>query len=47
MHILHINSEKEVGKVDQFVKKGYDVFILVYMDGCGPCNATRPEWAKI
>jgi thiol-disulfide isomerase/thioredoxin len=36
-----------VGKVDQFVKKGSDVFILVYMEGCGPCNATRPEWAKI
>jgi len=47
MHILHINSEKEVGKVDQFIKKGSDVFILVYMEGCGPCNATRPEWAKI
>jgi thiol-disulfide isomerase/thioredoxin len=47
MHILHINSEKEVEKFDQFVKKGSDVFILVYMEGCGPCNATRPEWAKI
>ena len=47
MHILHINSEKEVEKMDQFIKKGYDLFILVYMEGCGPCNATRPEWAKI
>ena len=47
MHILHINSEKEVGKVDEFIKKGSDVFILIYMEGCGPCNATRPEWAKI
>ncbi len=23
------------------------VFILIYMDGCGPCNATRPEWEKL
>lgn len=23
------------------------VFILFYMEGCGPCNATRPEWSKI
>jgi hypothetical protein len=23
------------------------IFILYYMEGCGPCNATRPEWAKI
>ena len=47
MHILHINSEKDVSKVDQMVKQGKDVFILVYMVGCGPCNATRPEWSKI
>jgi thiol-disulfide isomerase/thioredoxin len=23
------------------------VFILIYMEGCGPCNSTRPEWSKI
>jgi len=23
------------------------VFILIFMEGCGPCNATRPEWSKI
>jgi thiol-disulfide isomerase/thioredoxin len=23
------------------------VFILFYMEGCGPCNATRPEWSKL
>ena len=23
------------------------VFILYYMEGCGPCNETRPEWEKI
>ena len=47
MHILHINSEKDVSKVDKIIKQGKDVFILVYMDKCGPCNATRPEWEKI
>lgn len=47
MHILHINSEKDVSKVDKMIKQGKDVFILVYMEGCGPCNATRPEWSKI
>lgn len=47
MHILHINSEKDVSKIDKMIKQGNDVFILVYMEGCGPCNATRPEWAKI
>ena len=47
MHILHINSEKDVSKIDKFIKDGADVFILIYMEGCGPCNATRPEWEKI
>lgn len=23
------------------------VFIFYFMEGCGPCNATRPEWAKL
>lgn len=47
MLVLHINSENEAIKIDEFVRKGHDVFILVYMEGCGPCNATRPEWHKV
>lgn len=47
MHVLHIDSKKDVEKVDKFVKQGKDVFILVYMKGCGPCNATRPEWEQL
>ena len=23
------------------------IFILFFMEGCGPCNATRPEWSKL
>ena len=23
------------------------IFALIYMEGCGPCNAVRPEWAKL
>ena len=47
MYILHINSGKDDGKIDKMIKQGKQVFILVYMEGCGPCNATRPEWAKL
>lgn len=47
MHILHINSEEGADKIDEMIKQGNDVFILVYMKGCGPCNATRPEWESI
>jgi len=47
MIVLNIDNEKEVNKVDKLIKQGKHVFILVYMEGCGPCNATRPEWKKI
>jgi thiol-disulfide isomerase/thioredoxin len=47
MHILHINSGTNVSKIDEFIKNGSDVFILVFMEGCGPCKATRPEWEKL
>jgi len=29
------------------IKSGKHVFLLIYMEGCGPCNATRPEWKKV
>jgi hypothetical protein len=47
MLVLHINSEEDASKIDEIIQQGNDVFILVYMEGCGPCNATRPEWKKI
>jgi thiol-disulfide isomerase/thioredoxin len=50
MLFLHINSEKDVKNLetlDNFIKNNSHVFILVYMEGCGPCNATRPEWKKL
>ena len=50
MRVLHINSEKDIKKLetlDELIKNNSHVFILVYMDGCGPCNATRPEWDKL
>jgi hypothetical protein len=27
--------------------KDNKVFLLIFMEGCGPCNATRPEWKKL
>ena len=31
----HLNNKKD------------RIFILFYMEGCGPCNQTRPEWSKL
>lgn len=52
MYILSIPGNKATGQdnkddVDDLIKNRKHVFVLVYMEGCGPCNATRPEWAKM
>ena len=38
---------KDVNKVDPYIDEGKCVFILIYMEFCGPCMATKPEWLKI
>jgi thiol-disulfide isomerase/thioredoxin len=48
MLFLHITaSSKNAHLLNQYVAQGKHVFALVYMEGCGPCIATRPEWAKL
>jgi hypothetical protein len=57
MVFLHIdtqnyNKKGETGEtpiqtLNRFIRTGKDIFALIYMEGCGPCNATRPEWKKI
>lgn len=48
MKILHIDPEnKNVKMFNEYVEQGKHIFVLFYLDGCGPCNATRPEWTKI
>lgn len=32
---------------NKLANKDNKTFMLIYMEGCGPCNATRPEWSKI
>ena len=29
------------------INKNHKIFMLIYMEGCGPCNQTRPEWSKL
>ena len=57
MIFLHINTknfntkdesgETPIQTLNKFITNGKNVFMLIYMEGCGPCNATRPEWEKI
>jgi hypothetical protein len=55
MVFLHIDKKNcmdgncdNVKRLDSYLgNKKNKTFILIFMEGCGPCNATRPEWTKI
>ena len=49
MKFYHIDNSSKylIQELDKDIKDGKTVFILFFMEGCGPCNATRPEWSKI
>jgi len=52
MVYIEINRKNyDSGLIDKLNKylsnKDAKVFILFYMEGCGPCNETRPEWSKL
>ena len=58
MHILSIHNKSELfnnkkshsskkNMIDDLIKQKKHVFIIIYMEGCGPCNAARPEWTKM
>ena len=50
MIFININSSlnnKYIDRLNAYIKQDKQVFILFYMDGCGPCNETLPEWKKI
>lgn len=48
MIILHIDpTTKNTKLFNQYTEEGKQIFVFFYLDGCGPCNATHPEWKKI
>jgi hypothetical protein len=55
MVFLHINTKNynknnnnpSIEELNNAISNGKHVFLLIYMEGCGPCNSTRPEWSKI
>lgn len=47
MKVLHIHDNSNIDVLNNSIKSGKHVFMLIYMNGCGPCNLTRPEWKKI
>ena len=51
MLYLKITKKRSQGEIDalnnHLSNKNAKIFILYFMEGCSPCNATRPEWAKL
>jgi hypothetical protein len=48
MIFLHINSKSSNASLfNKYVEEGKQIFVLFYMEGCGPCNITKPEWKEI
>jgi hypothetical protein len=54
MPVIHIpskmnknNMKDNASNMNEFLKSGKNAFVLIYMDGCGPCMSTHPEWKKL
>lgn len=41
------NNQTIIDEINNLTKKGKNVFLFVYMNGCGPCNSTIPQWDNI
>ena len=43
-----LDSELEkLNQIDNEINKGTPIYILIFMEGCSPCNMVRPEWKKL
>jgi hypothetical protein len=52
VHFIYIdpsqtNYTESIKKFNEAVSSGKHIFLFLFMDGCGPCNQTKPEWKKI
>ena len=46
MRIFH--NVNNISQINEFMKNPVNkLFLLIYMEGCGPCNATRPNWEML
>lgn len=50
MPVIHIPpraSNEHIHAMNEHIDNGKPAFVLLYMEGCGPCGMTRPEWLKL
>jgi len=41
------NKQPVIDEINRLLKDGKNIFLFVYMDGCGPCHSTIPQWDNI
>jgi len=44
---ISVKNAADAATLNKYIDSGCDVFMLIYMVGCGPCNLTKPEWFKL
>jgi thiol-disulfide isomerase/thioredoxin len=47
MDFLDVKDDKALQKLKKHYEDGMNVFVLIYMNGCGPCEETKPEWLNL
>jgi len=41
------NTSSELSEVKKFIEENKHVFLMIFLNGCGPCEAAKPEWDKL
>jgi hypothetical protein len=44
---LMSDYQNEIENFNNHIGEGRHIFLFLFMDGCGPCNETKPKWKKI
>jgi hypothetical protein len=47
MKYIKINDESDMSQLKDSINSNKVIFMLIYMEGCGPCDLVRPEWKKL
>jgi thiol-disulfide isomerase/thioredoxin len=46
-HIPNSAPKQDISSVNDYLQSDNPSFVLLYMDGCGPCSETHPQWKKM
>jgi hypothetical protein len=47
MGFIEIHDQNNLDELSDHIDNEKKVFVLVYMNNCGPCNQTKPKWKQL